>query len=479
MKKLFLLLAIVLCCIKNSYATHLKAGEITYTVDSSNRLFYHFKVAIYTDNVSGKSANQVQGDLVLYFGDELSGKAGTIVNRVNGPEGTSIPGIETSVNYYEISHIFPGNGNYTTRFGIQNRNAGIINLSNSTDISFFIEHTFKVGSTNRKNSIYFGEPPIFQAQLGKRYSQNVTAISPDGDSLSFQLVAPKDISQEGEGKVIPSFIAPEDFRISPVSGEITWTNPKAIGLYVFAVQVSEWRDGIKIGRSTRDYQIAVKDKKEIDQEGHVFTGPNQELTGNRALKTNSSDKLELTVVLNDKNTTSLDWKAISEVFNLPNPAIFTVEKSGVSQIGKFTWTTTAANKRNYPYIITFRGKSTINGQLQESDITTLVYVGVDIPIIPSPANFTATVSAAETTLSNPLALQIYPNPAKDIIHVKVNTTQPKLSFIMIDRFGKEVKRMDKITETDFDVQIGHLANGIYLYRLVNGNKELAQGKLLK
>jgi len=42
--------------------------------------------------------------------------------------------------------------------------------------------------------------------------------------------------------------------VNPINGVVSATCPNTIGKFVFALKVSEWRNGIKIGEVTRDIQ---------------------------------------------------------------------------------------------------------------------------------------------------------------------------------------------------------------------------------
>lgn len=94
---------------------------------------------------------------------------------------------------------------------------------------------------------------------------DVPATDPDGDSLSYELVHPYTDNTGGNyptwglvqfatgfnmGNIVGG--APP-MTIDPVTGEVE-CQPTALGTYVFAVKVTEWRNGIAIGETIRDVQ---------------------------------------------------------------------------------------------------------------------------------------------------------------------------------------------------------------------------------
>lgn len=116
--------------------------------------------------------------------------------RINGG-GNGVPiGNNIKYNIYEISHSYSAPFNYVFSMQDPNRIDEIINiqLGNSVDIPFFIEDTIFF-----RDPQFFGfnsspillQPPIDFANVGYTFIHNPNAFDPDGDSLHFQLIPPK------------------------------------------------------------------------------------------------------------------------------------------------------------------------------------------------------------------------------------------------------------------------------------------------
>ena len=109
------------------FATHNKAGEITYEHISGNT--YKVRIFTYTNTRQTPQSQPPDRDkLEIFWGD---GQRDTI-SRVNGPNGngdTIAP--FTKKNIYEGIHTYQGAGTYILNFVDQNRNDDVDNMANS------------------------------------------------------------------------------------------------------------------------------------------------------------------------------------------------------------------------------------------------------------------------------------------------------------------------------------------------------------
>ncbi|MDP1743936.1 MAG: T9SS type A sorting domain-containing protein [Bacteroidota bacterium] len=251
MKKIYILFAFSILS-SNIFATHIKAGEITYT--HLTGLTYKINVNVYT-NTDPLTTQADRCDLIVYFGDGDS----AIAPRVNGPSllCTTADGemfaTYSKKNIYETTHTYSGNGTYIISMEDPNREAGICNIPNSVDQSFFIRTTILIApSITTNNSAQFTATPVFYAAVNVPYTQNLTAYDSDGDILTYEL-----IPCMGNGTPIFGNTYPTGFSIDSLSGEITWNTPSIICKYNFAVKVRKLRNGATLGEVIRDFQICT------------------------------------------------------------------------------------------------------------------------------------------------------------------------------------------------------------------------------
>jgi hypothetical protein len=146
LKLIFTVSFLIVC--SNLFATHNRAGEITYTQIGASPFTLEFTLTTYTN-----IGNQIQADrcqMTFYFGDGDS----CVANRVNGPSGTcqspammgevilNAPGGQGGVkkNVYKCIHTYAGGGIFTVSATDPNRNDGIINIPGSVNVPFYIIH---------------------------------------------------------------------------------------------------------------------------------------------------------------------------------------------------------------------------------------------------------------------------------------------------------------------------------------------------
>ena len=99
-------------------------------------------------------------------------------------------------------------------------------------------------------------PPIDRAAYQQIFIHNPAAYDPDGDSLSYKLT----VCTEQDGKPIKGYSLPpasDTLFINPYTGDLTWITPSDTGIFNIAIDVEEYRSGVKIGNIVRDMQIEV------------------------------------------------------------------------------------------------------------------------------------------------------------------------------------------------------------------------------
>jgi gliding motility-associated-like protein len=101
--------------------------------------------------------------------------------------------------------------------------------------------------------------------LGYGLETDLSASDPDGDSLVYRLVEPYDTSSypvlntvawDLAYNALNPFPSANSFTLNAQTGILTGV-PNQLGLYVFAYEVEEYRDGLLIGSVRRDVQFEV------------------------------------------------------------------------------------------------------------------------------------------------------------------------------------------------------------------------------
>ncbi|MGA0558093.1 gliding motility-associated C-terminal domain-containing protein [Larkinella sp. VNQ87] len=176
-------------------------------------------------------------------------------------------------------YLYDDAGGYYMAYQTQNRNDGINNIANpvQTGFTFYLEFPALL----RNGQFFQNSSPHFNALNGEYLCINepftfpFAGTDPDGDELRYSMVTPLNRSGNGRNQEATPGPYPEvqwlggfnagnaipgspSLSIDGRSGQLSVT-PNQLGLYVFAVRVEEYRNGVKIGEVRRDFQFLVID----------------------------------------------------------------------------------------------------------------------------------------------------------------------------------------------------------------------------
>ncbi len=337
-----------------AFATHQRAGEITYRY--LNNLTYEVTITTYTFAPSAAD----RCELTLNWGDGQS----SVIPRSNGPSGTTPAGIDCDhvgemvgkdirKNIYVGVHTYPSASTYRIWLEDPNRNMGIQNIPNSVDVPLYIETLLVINPFLGNNSSpQLLIPPIDNGCIGTPYLHNPGAFDPNGDSLSYRLVTPRGAGGLNIlGYELPNLVDeqnPGQFTINPLTGDILWDHPTIQGEYNFALIIEEWRNGVRIGYVTRDMQVNII-SCENDPPVIGLVTDTCVIAG---------DSLNLTVVATDPNGDMINLTASGgPLISASSPATFNITYDSIGiNIGRLSWLTNCSHVRNQPYQIYFKAE---------------------------------------------------------------------------------------------------------------------------
>ncbi len=167
---------------------------------------------------------------------------------------------------------------YYISYQTGNRNAGINNISNpsQTGFTFYLEFPalLQNGTLVTNSSPHFGAINGEYVCIGDPFTFSFGGTDPDGDELRYSMITP--LNQKGNGQnslsagpypdihwssgfdasnAIPGS---PSLQIDAQTGQLSVTATE-LGLFVFAVKVEEYRNGVKIGEVRLDFQFLVVD----------------------------------------------------------------------------------------------------------------------------------------------------------------------------------------------------------------------------
>ncbi|NQY08891.1 MAG: gliding motility-associated C-terminal domain-containing protein [Flavobacteriales bacterium] len=371
MKKILLILSIFFTVIVESYGTHNRAGEITYTGISV--LEYEVKIVIYTKYVASSSSNVIRNDMPISWGDGTS-------ENIQRTDSVMVEA-EVRKTTYVGRHTYKGPGTYVMSVIDPNRNEGVINMTYSKEVPFYIETMLKIHAFLGANvSCELLNPPLEHAAQGEIFIHNPGAFDPDGDSLSYKLIPCKG----SQGLDIATYTYPSahptggnnKISVNPYTGDLTWDSPQEIGEYNVAMLIEEWRDGILVGTITRDMQIFVE---ESDNDPPIIDPVDDQCVV-------AGTKVQYEVSASDENVSSflrINLSAYGGPFEVSDTAIFPTANAGPDVYSFFSWQTTCDHIRKEPYTVTFKAED--NGRPNLVDLET-----VNITVLgPAPQNLSS------------------------------------------------------------------------------------------
>lgn len=333
MKQLFS--TILICFTLTSWATHNRAGEISFEQIGPNQ----FKVTLVTYTKIETDADRPFIDVL--WGD---GQTDSLSRGANYPEVVSG---DIHKNIYVGFHTYPGPGSYTISLEDPNRNQGINNIPNSINVPFYIESKILINPFLGNNSSpLLLNPPVDYACLNSSYIHNPSAFDKEGDSLSYSLINPKGTG----GQTISGYEIPNDVSIDSTTGTLTWLDPEIEGEFNFAIFIKEYRNGFLIGSMIRDMQVTVKKCSNhppvIAPLNNICIEAGQAI--NLAIKATDSDSADVITL------TALGGPITEVIGNL---ALFPSGIIGIDSVkGTFKWNTQCPHVRKKPYQVIFKAE---------------------------------------------------------------------------------------------------------------------------
>lgn len=367
--RLVCLIAILLIG-KWAFATHQRAGEISYRYISG--LTYEFTITTYTYTPSPADRPEIE----VVWGDGQT----SVIQR------NSKVNLENNIsrNIYIAQHTFSASGIFHVSFEDPNRNAGIVNIPSSVEVPFFIETTIVINPFIGGNSSpQLMNPPIDNGCTNVIYYHNPGAFDADGDSLSYELVACRGY----DGEEIPGYSIPfasHSISIDPITGDFVWDTPTMAGEYNIAILIKEWRNGIMISSLVRDMQITIAPCN--NQPPDIIADDTCVTAGTR---------LDLIVEVQDYTSTKATLSATGEpLYVSDSPAQFMTINDSVPFSTHFVWNTQCAHVKPEPYTVLFKAQD--NGPQVELVSFKTVHIRV---VAPKPENLQAVAQGNKVMLS--------------------------------------------------------------------------------
>ena len=263
-------LGVILSGTQHVYATHAAGSDIRYRCLGG--LQYEVEVTFYRDcggiaepstitvNYKSNAANVNQNATA----NKIANTGQEITVPCTGSSSTCGSGTTTGIRkfVYTATITLPSaRADWVFSYSVCCRNCAITTISNPCASSsvLYVEATLNNILAPCNSSPMFSNIPIAFVCMGQNFNYNHGVIDPDGDSLAYQLIAPK-ISNTANVSFIPpaSVTSPvassTPFTMNAITGDLNFT-PSAVQIGVMAILVKEYRNKQLIGTTIRDMQI--------------------------------------------------------------------------------------------------------------------------------------------------------------------------------------------------------------------------------
>ena len=442
-----------------AFATHNSGGEIEFQQIAPTEL--DAWIVTYTKALNLAADRDT---LTLRWGD---GNCEQIA-RVNGPDtnGNGVPDGEliapgVKKNIYRKTHVYANLGTYILSMTDPNRNGGICNLNppNSEQVRFHVESRVKlIEDYNNNHSPVLLEPPLGIGLVDLPYFHMPNAFDIDGDSLVYSLSTPlQDIGEE-----VPNFILPDAIPVpNPLENSLTldtetslirWDSPQQACMYVIAIKIESYREGILQDVVIRDMMISVDEAERLNPT-IICSEESTEV-----IEVNIGDTITVDVEATGWDTNlGLSLTASCGLFEdyYEHQAEFDATTSGAEGSGTFTWVVKEEHARQQPYQLVFKARDNF-GNIEEG---VAIYKYLRYRVTGD------VVDVDEPTQTS--MIEVFPNPTKDEVRVITPPASGIMEYEIVNAGGKVVKT--GVLNTSQAISLHGMPDGLYVLRLRKGS----------
>src|SRR5574343_44521 len=275
---------IIILSLFSARASHIVGGDIYYDYLGSNN--YRFYISVYRDCNSTGAAYDDPLMLAIYTANNflvdnvaVPFPGSTILPVVFNNPCVTPPNnicVEKAV-YTTVINLPPTPGGYTVSYQRCCRGPNVTNLVSPDNTGLTLTTHVPGSETNatvNSSPRFTNYPPLLLCNNDDLVF-NHSATDPDGDQLVYSLVTP--YSGGSSGAPLPNPAAPPNYfpvnwaggfsaanplgpgatiNINPSTGILT-ASPQMLGLFVVGIRVQEYRNGVLIGETVRDFLFKV------------------------------------------------------------------------------------------------------------------------------------------------------------------------------------------------------------------------------
>ena len=267
-----------------SFSTHIVGGSLTYVHVAGTPGTYVVTLKLYRDCGGGTAAFpgsvtiNVRGNNGATFNPSRNFTM-PLLSVTNVPSSLDpcavppnpMPCVQEGIYTATVTNLPSNPGGYHMYYQVCCRNASVQNIVNPLSAgSSFYAYIPEQNTYDNSSPVFNLFPPLFIC-VNQQFTFNHAATDLDGDSLTYSLYQP---FNDAPAPTFPGNTATFNgvtwvagyntnnplgatpFSINPTTGVLTGT-PGQLGQFVVGVVVTEWRNGVAINRTLRDFQFNV------------------------------------------------------------------------------------------------------------------------------------------------------------------------------------------------------------------------------
>lgn len=374
-----------------AWGTHLVGGFLSYRYlgSSGNNSSYRVTLYVYRDCINDNTPNEVPFDdeitLCIYTSNRAYFDSRTISlvskRKVDPVGNTSCPEVKNACleqGLYEANVTLPNNSTgYHLKWErcCRNTQNNLRDDNSGTPYQGQTYYGFIPASSLKNSSPAFQDVPVPFICAMDTTTIRSRAIDPDGDSLSYRFVTPWQgasgsspifdvcpsvMTSFDDVEYVPGYSATRPFgnngvaKIDAFNGLTTYMSP-GTGRFAVAIEVTEWRKGVRISSVRLDLQILVINCKPNNKPRLGYQG------GSSVWYVEAGEQICRDVTVTDIDANDVvTLKAYGDIFTGANG--FTGTRATMNPTaasgrrtatGKFCWKTDCAHARPEPYRVIF------------------------------------------------------------------------------------------------------------------------------
>jgi gliding motility-associated-like protein len=280
--KNYLIILVLLCFVKNVNASHIVGGDMYYDCLGGNS--YRITLTLYRDCLSDGAEFDPNVPVTIFNG--LNAQIGkfyipfpgsSIIDAVLDNPCITVPAdiCVEQATYQQVVELPPSTTGYTLSYQRCCRGPAVVNLFMPEDQGLTL--TVDIPPSEDaicNNSARFSNYPPLVICANNEFDFDHSAVDPDGDELVYELCTPYQGGTSAFPAPDPSSAPPYDLvvwgasfseddpfgmgdlTIDPTTGMLT-IDPEVPGLYAVGVCAKEYRDGVLISTTRRDFLFKV------------------------------------------------------------------------------------------------------------------------------------------------------------------------------------------------------------------------------